>query len=85
MVLLEGDNPIVVSPGGPCAVGTGDTGALATNGTSDVLAGLVGALLSKGLEPFPAAAAGVFARTEAGKRAHEGTWEERTTRLLPTS
>lgn len=69
VVLLEEDNPIVVSPGGPCAVGPGDTGALATNGTTDVLVGLVGALLSKGLEPFPAAAAGVFARNEAGARA----------------
>jgi hydroxyethylthiazole kinase-like uncharacterized protein yjeF len=69
VVLLEGENPIVVSPGGPCAVGPGDTGAHATNGSTDVLAGLVGTLLSKGLEPFSAAAAGVFARTEAGTRA----------------
>jgi ADP-dependent NAD(P)H-hydrate dehydratase / NAD(P)H-hydrate epimerase len=69
VVLLEGVNPIVVSPGGPCAVGAGDTGALVTYGTTDVLAGLVGALLSKGLEPFSAAAAGVFARAEAGARA----------------
>ena len=34
-----------------------------------MLAGLVGTLLAKGLEPFSAAAAGVFARNEAGTRA----------------
>jgi ADP-dependent NAD(P)H-hydrate dehydratase / NAD(P)H-hydrate epimerase len=71
VVLLEGDNPLVVSPGGPCAVGPGDTRALVTNGVADVLVGLVGALLSRGMEPFAAAAAGVFARSEAGKLASE--------------
>lgn len=71
VILLEGDAPIVMTPGGPCAVSPGYTGALATNGTSDVLVGLVGALVSKGLDPFSAAAAAVFARTEAGKLASE--------------
>lgn len=71
VVLLEGDNPIVASPAGPCAVSVGDTGALAGNGISDVLAGLVGALLSNGSGPFPAASAGVFACIEAIERASE--------------
>ena len=71
VILLEGDNPIAMSPDGPCAVSVGDTGALAGNGTGDVLAGLVGALLCKGLEPFPAAAAGSFALIEAIERASE--------------
>ncbi|MGI8538655.1 MAG: NAD(P)H-hydrate dehydratase [Rubrobacteraceae bacterium] len=71
VVLLDEDNPMIASPGGSCAVGVNDTGALATNGAGDVLAGLVGALLAKGLKPFEAAAASVFARTEAGKRASE--------------
>ncbi len=71
VVLLEGDNPIVMPPDGPCAVSAGDTGALAAHGAGDVLAGLVGALLSKGSEPFPAAAAGVLACIEASERASE--------------
>lgn len=71
VILLEGGNPMTMPPGGPFAVGVGDTGALAANGTGDVLAGLVGALLSKGMEPFPAAAAGAFACVEAIQRASE--------------
>lgn len=71
VVLLEGDSFIVAAPGGPCAVSLGDAGALSTSGASDVLAGLVGALLYKGFEPFPAASAGTFACIEASRLAAE--------------
>lgn len=71
VVLLEGDDSIVASPGGLCAINAGVTGASGANGTDSVLAGLVGALLSRGLEPFPAAAAGAFSHIEAGKIASE--------------
>ena len=39
---------------------------LATAGTGDVLAGVIGALLAKGLEPFAAAAAGVRLHARPG-------------------
>ena len=40
--------------------------SMTVGGTGDVLAGIVGALLSKGVEPFNAARAGIFINGEAG-------------------
>ena len=67
VVVLKGDDSIVATPEGPVAVNPGASPALATAGTGDVLSGLVGALLAKGLAPFEAAAAGVFAHARAGR------------------
>ena len=69
VVLLKGDDSIVAAPGGPVAISPGATPALATAGTGDVLSGVVGALLAKGLEPFEAAALGVLAHARAGRAA----------------
>jgi hydroxyethylthiazole kinase-like uncharacterized protein yjeF len=71
VVLLKGDDTIVAAPGGPVAVSPGATPALATAGTGDVLSGLVGALLAKGLPAFEAAALGTLAHARAGKAAAE--------------
>jgi ADP-dependent NAD(P)H-hydrate dehydratase / NAD(P)H-hydrate epimerase len=51
------------------AVSPGGTPALATAGTGDVLSGLTGALLAKGLDPFVAAALGTLAHVRAGRAA----------------
>jgi ADP-dependent NAD(P)H-hydrate dehydratase / NAD(P)H-hydrate epimerase len=69
VVVLKGDDSIVAAPGGPVAVSPGGTPALATAGTGDVLSGVVGALLAKGLDPFEAAAVGVLAHLRAGDAA----------------
>ena len=66
IVVLKGDDTLVAPPGGPVAVSPGATPALATAGTGDVLAGVIGALLAKGIDPFEAAAAGVLAHARAG-------------------
>ena len=66
VVVLKGDDTIVAAPGGPVAVSPGASPALATAGTGDVLSGVIGTLLAKGLEPFVAAAAGVLAHGRAG-------------------
>jgi NAD(P)H-hydrate epimerase len=66
VVLLKGDDTIVAAPGGPVVVSPGATPALATAGTGDVLAGIIGALLSKGLDPLEGAAAGTLAHARAG-------------------
>jgi NAD(P)H-hydrate epimerase len=71
VVLLKGDDTIVAAPGGPVAISPGATPALATAGTGDVLSGIIGALLSKGLAPFEAAAAGALAHGRAGIHAAE--------------
>jgi NAD(P)H-hydrate epimerase len=44
---------------------------MTVGGTGDVLAGIVGALLSKGVEPFNAARMGVFVNGAAGNIAYE--------------
>lgn len=69
VVLLKGDDTVVAAPGGPVAVSPGATPALATAGTGDVLSGLIGALLAKGVAPFEAAALGTLAHVRAGRAA----------------
>jgi NAD(P)H-hydrate epimerase len=71
IVVLKGDDTLVVPPDGPIAISAGATPALATAGTGDVLSGLIGALLSKEMDPFEAACAGVFAHARAGRAAAE--------------
>jgi ADP-dependent NAD(P)H-hydrate dehydratase / NAD(P)H-hydrate epimerase len=69
IVVLKGDDSLVVPPDGPIAISAGATPALATAGTGDVLSGLIGALLAKEMAPFEAACAGVFAHARAGRAA----------------
>ncbi|HYI36627.1 MAG TPA: NAD(P)H-hydrate dehydratase [Thermoleophilaceae bacterium] len=69
VTLLKGDDTIVARPDGLVAVSRGGTPALATAGTGDVLSGLIGTLLAKGVEPFAAAALGTLAHVRAGKAA----------------
>ena len=71
VILLKGDDTLVVPPEGPVAVNPGGTPALATAGTGDVLSGLIGALLAKGLGPVVAASLGAFAHVRAGRAAAE--------------
>ncbi len=69
ILVLKGDDTIVAAPGGPAAVSRGGAPALATAGTGDVLSGVIGAYLSKGMDPFHAACAGVFVHVRAGQLA----------------
>ena len=69
VVLLKGDDTIVARPDGIVAISLGGTPALATAGTGDVLSGLIGALLAKGLDAFEAAALGALAHVLAARAA----------------
>lgn len=71
VVVLKGDDTLVARPDGRVAVSPGATPALATAGTGDVLAGVLGALLAMGLAPFTAACAGVRLHARAGLLAAE--------------
>jgi ADP-dependent NAD(P)H-hydrate dehydratase / NAD(P)H-hydrate epimerase len=66
-VVLKGDDTLVVSPGGRVAISRGGAPALATAGTGDVLSGVIGAMLAKGLPAAHAACAGVYAHVRAGQ------------------
>jgi NAD(P)H-hydrate epimerase len=66
-VVLKGDDSLVVDgERTPIGVSRGGSPALATAGTGDVLSGVIAAFLSKGLPPFEAACAGVYAHAQAG-------------------
>lgn len=71
VVLLKGVDTLVAEPGGLVAVSPGASPALATAGTGDVLSGVIGAMLARGLEPFAAACAGVRLHARAGGLAAE--------------
>jgi ADP-dependent NAD(P)H-hydrate dehydratase / NAD(P)H-hydrate epimerase len=66
VVVLKGDDTLVADPEGLVAVSPGASPALATAGTGDVLAGLTGALLARGMDAFAAAAAAVRIHALAG-------------------
>jgi len=66
VVLLKGRATVVADPDGPVLVSTTGDERLATAGTGDVLAGVIGALLAQGLAPARAAAAGAFIHGRAG-------------------
>ena len=69
IVVLKGDDTIVAHPDGRAAVSRGGAPALATAGTGDVLSGITGAYLAKGMDPFHAACAAVFIHVAAGRLA----------------
>jgi ADP-dependent NAD(P)H-hydrate dehydratase / NAD(P)H-hydrate epimerase len=69
IVVLKGDDTLVADAAGRVAVNRGGAPALATAGTGDVLSGVIGAYLAKGMEPFHAACAGVFVHAAAGRLA----------------
>jgi ADP-dependent NAD(P)H-hydrate dehydratase / NAD(P)H-hydrate epimerase len=71
IVVLKGDDTLVVEPGGHVGVSRGGAPALATAGTGDVLSGVIGALLAKRMDPFHAACAGVFVHAAAGRLASQ--------------
>lgn len=66
VLLLKAHVDVIASPSGEFALNyTGNPG-MTVGGTGDVLAGIVGAFLAQGVEPFRAAVAGAFACGRAG-------------------
>jgi NAD(P)H-hydrate epimerase len=64
-VLLKGPTTVVAGPDGPSFVIDHGDERLATAGSGDVLAGMIGALLAAGVNPGPAAAAAAWLHAEA--------------------
>ncbi len=73
VVVLKGRDSIVAEPGKGVIVSDFGPPALATAGTGDVLTGVVGAFLAKGLEPQVAAAAAAVAHGVAATLAPHRT------------
>ncbi|MGN6781831.1 MAG: ADP-dependent NAD(P)H-hydrate dehydratase, partial [Marmoricola sp.] len=72
VVVLKGRRTLTVRPDGRARACTTGTPWLATAGAGDVLAGLVGALLAAGLEPFDAASVGPWLHGAAASYASAG-------------
>ncbi|WP_119069093.1 NAD(P)H-hydrate dehydratase [Rubrobacter indicoceani] len=66
-VLLKGADTLVADPGRQTSVNLTGSVALATGGTGDVLSGVIGALLSRGMEPREAARCGAWAHGRAAE------------------
>ena len=71
VLLLKGAGTVIATPGGEYAIAPQIAPALATAGSGDVLAGIIGSLLAQGMDPFPAASAGVLIHNRAGMAAAE--------------
>ena len=66
-VVLKGDDTLVAAPSGRVAISRGGAPGLATAGTGDVLAGVIGAMLAKGMPVAQGACAGVYGHVRAGQ------------------
>ena len=71
VLVLKGPHTVVASPDGRAWVHPHANPALASAGTGDVLAGLIGGLIAQGLEPLQAARLGVVAHGLAAERVLE--------------
>lgn len=71
VLVLKGARTVIADPNGEVAVAPFENPALATGGTGDVLAGVIGALLAQGLPPFSAARLGVYLHGMAGDLVRE--------------
>lgn len=70
VVLLKGATTVIADPNGEVRISTTGDERLATAGTGDVLAGIIGALLAQGVQPFDAAAAGAYLHGAAARLGH---------------
>jgi hydroxyethylthiazole kinase-like uncharacterized protein yjeF len=80
-VVLKGHRTVVADPSGRAAVNPTGNPGMATGGMGDVLAGMIGALLARGRDPWLATTAGVYLHGLAGDCAARRSGHES---LLPS-
>lgn len=83
VLVLKGPDTVVASPDGRAAIAANAPPWLATAGSGDVLAGIIGAMLAQRVAAFEAAAIGVWMHGEAGAEAGPGLIAEDLPEVLP--
>ena len=68
VVLLKGPDTTIKAPEGPFLISEVAPATLATGGSGDVLAGVIGGLMAQGVPADVAAAAGAWMHAEAARR-----------------
>ena len=83
VMVLKGADTVIATPDGHAVINTNAPADLATAGSGDVLAGIIGGLIAQGLSAFDAAKQGVFFHGKCGRLAGRGMIAEDLPDLLP--
>lgn len=82
-LVMKGADTIIAHPDGRAIINANAPADLATAGSGDVLAGLIGGLIAQGAPSFEAAAAGVFLHSAAAQIVGPGLIAEDLAEALP--
>ncbi len=83
VILLKGPDTIIASPDGRISINANAPADLATAGSGDVLAGIIGGLLAQGMPVFEAAAAGAWIHGACGAHLGRGLIAEDLCEAIP--